>query len=81
VRRSVRLLLAIPLVAGGVLLAPYGAFAILYNGDCRSDCADVYVTLQGHELNANLVGWVTVAIAALWLGVGVWVLRGRGSRS
>jgi hypothetical protein len=77
VRRSARLLLGLPLLAGGVLLALYGAFAILYNGDCRSNCADVYVTLQGHRLSADGVGWVTLGIAVLWLGVGAWVLRGR----
>jgi hypothetical protein len=80
VRRSGRLLLGLPLVAGGALLALYGVFAIVYNGDCRSDCADVYVTLLGRRLSANAVGWVTLAISALWLGVGAWVLRGSARR-
>ena len=76
-RRSVRLLLAVLLLAGGALLALYAVFAVVYGGDCRSDCADVYVTLQGHRLNADAVGWASLAIAALWLGVGAWVLRRR----
>jgi hypothetical protein len=78
VRRSARLLVGIPLLAGGVVVGVYGLFALLYNGDC-TNCY-VYVTLFGRQWNANHVGWVALAIALAVLVGGAFLLRPRGSR-
>ncbi len=86
-RRSLGLFLATLLLAGGLLIGLYGLFALVYNGDCTHDCGDsVYVTLLGHELNANHVGWSALAIALVAIVAGAAVLlrrhsRPRGSRS
>jgi len=40
---------------GGILLALYGLFALLYQGDSGGN-GHTYVTFSGHEINAHLVG-------------------------
>jgi hypothetical protein len=62
-----------PLFAVGVLLALYGVFALTYNGDGGSTT----VTLTGHQLDAHLVGGVSVAIGLIVVGLGIWIARGR----
>jgi hypothetical protein len=81
VGHGVRLLAGLALVAGGVLVGLYGLFALLYNGDCSHDCGDVYVTFRGRQMNANLVGWIALALALGCVSSAVWILRRRGSRA
>ena len=73
VRRSVRLLIGLPILAVGVLIGLYGLFATVYNGDARGTGA--YVTLIGHRLDADLVGSIALAIALGVILVSVWLLR------
>lgn len=63
------------LLAGGALIGVYGLFAVLYNGDCRGDCGDVYVTRFGRQIDANLVGGIALAIALVAIAMGVWLLK------
>lgn len=53
------------MVAGGVLFALYGLFALLYGGD--SGGGDTYVTFAGHELDAGVAGAVALLLAFLLL--------------
>jgi divalent metal cation (Fe/Co/Zn/Cd) transporter len=62
VRRSVGKLLGLVLLVAGVLLALYGLFAILYGGDSGGS-GNTYVTIAGHELDADLAGAIALLIA------------------
>jgi divalent metal cation (Fe/Co/Zn/Cd) transporter len=79
-RRVARLVVGLALLVGGVVIGVYGLFALLYNGDCQRDCGDVYVTIDGHRMNANHVGWIVLAIAASAIVLGGWLLRRHGAR-
>jgi hypothetical protein len=61
-RRAAGLLVGLALLAGGALLGLYGLFAILYGGD-SGGTGDTYVTIAGHETDADLVGAVALLIA------------------
>jgi hypothetical protein len=64
------LLLGIPLLLGGLLLALYGVFAILYNGDG----GNTYVTLADHEIDADLAGAIVLPIGLALLVAGVLIV-------
>jgi ABC-type sugar transport system permease subunit len=55
-------LLCLVLLVAGVLLALYGLFAILYGGDSGGS-GDTYVTIAGHEMDADLAGAIALLIA------------------
>jgi hypothetical protein len=57
---AVRLFVSAILFVGGVLFSVYGVFAILYNGD--SNDSTPYVSAWGHEINADVVGAVALAV-------------------
>jgi hypothetical protein len=63
------------LFVGGVLLSIYGVFAILYNGD--SSDSTPYVSVWGHEINADVVGAVALAVGIAAIVSSV-ALRRRG---
>lgn len=67
------------MLAGGVLFGLYGLFAILYGGDSGSS-GDTYVTIGGHEVDADLVGAIALLVAFfLLLGSLPFLKRGRRS--
>ena len=70
--KPVRALTSTPLFAVGVLLAFYGVFALTYNGDGGSTT----VTLTGHQLDAHLVGGVSVVLGLIVIALGIWIVRG-----
>jgi ABC-type sugar transport system permease subunit len=61
-RRLIGRLLGLALLVGGVLLALYGLFAILYRGDSGGS-GDTYMTIAGHEMDAGLAGAIALLIA------------------
>lgn len=61
-RRLIGTLLGLVLLVAGVLLALYGLFAILYGGDSGGS-GDTYVTIAGHEMDADLAGAISLLIA------------------
>lgn len=61
-RRLIATLLGLVLLVAGVLLALYGLFAILYGGDSGGS-GDTYVTIAGHEMDADLAGAIALLIA------------------
>jgi len=61
-RRLFGTLLGLVLLVAGVLLALYGLFAILYGGDSGGS-GDTYVTIAGHEMDADLAGAIALLIA------------------
>jgi hypothetical protein len=65
-RRAAGLLVGLALLAGGGLLGLYGLFAILYGGE-GGDTGDTYVTIAGHETDADLVGALALLIALFLL--------------
>jgi hypothetical protein len=75
-RRSSRLVIGLPVLAGGVLIALYGLFTFLYrdHGGGRT-----YVTLFGRERDAQLVGGIALLIGLAVILVSVWFMRRRSS--
>jgi hypothetical protein len=69
----VRRVAGLALLAGGVLLGPYGLFALLYGGD--SGGRDTYVTFAGHELDAGVAGAIALLLALLLLLAAVPLLK------
>ena len=57
-------LVGIPLLIVGALLALYGLFAILYNGDGGSNTT---VTWAGHRIDADVAGAIALAFGLLLL--------------
>ena len=86
--RALRLTARVALVLGGILLALYGLFALVYRGDSGGS-GHTYVTLAGRELDAQLVGAIALALgvmlllAAIWpfRPTGAWACRRRGTRA
>ena len=66
----------VALLALGAVLTLYGLFAILYRGDSGGS-GDTYVTLAGHELDADLVGGISLGLALVLALVATFVLRKR----
>lgn len=71
--RAGRRVLGVALLIGGILLALYGLFAVLYNGDG----GNTYVSVAGHEIDADLAGAIALAIGLALLVAGVLILRRR----
>ena len=57
-----------PLTLAGALLALYGIFAVVYGGD---GSGPTYVKLAGTEIDAHLVGGVSLAVAAVLIAAAV----------
>jgi hypothetical protein len=72
--RVLAIVSAIALLAAGALLGLYGLFAILYRGDSGGS-GDTYVTLAGHEIDADLVGAVALLLAFSVTLLSVRILR------
>jgi len=64
--RALRLTARVAVVLGGILLALYGLFALVYRGDSGGS-GDTYVTLAGRELDAQLVGAIALALGVVLL--------------
>lgn len=67
--------MGLALLAAGLLIGLYGLFAVLYNGDCRGDCGDVYVTWFGRKMEANLIGGIALVTALVVIALAAWCLR------
>jgi len=81
VGRHLRSLVGLALLALSLLLAVYGLFAVLYHGDSGGD-GDTYVTLGGHQVDAQLAGAVALLVSFTAILVAWLILwRGRGERS
>lgn len=73
------MLVGISLLVGGVFLALYGLFAILYSGD-TSGSGDTYVRFGGREVDADVVGGIALVGAFIALAFAALLLkRGRDS--
>src|SRR6266508_2118201 len=59
--RARRLLLGVVLLVGGLVLAFWGLFAVVYTGENNND--NTYVTLFGHRTDAHLAGAVALVLA------------------
>ncbi len=68
--RALRLTARVALVLGGILLALYGLFALVYRGDSGS--GHTYVTLAGRELNAQLVGAIALVLGLMLFLAAIW---------
>jgi hypothetical protein len=60
------------LLMAGVLLALYGVFVLTFN---ESGGGSTYVTLAGHQLDAHLVGAVSLVIGLATIAGAVTLLR------
>jgi ABC-type sugar transport system permease subunit len=58
----VKFLFGLGLLLVAMLVGLYGVFAILYGGDSRGS-GDTYVTIAGHEMDADLAGAIALLIA------------------
>lgn len=70
--RALRLVVGLVLVAIGALLGLYGLFAILY-GDHSG--GSTYVTLFGHERDAQLVGAASLLVGTALISAAVLLIR------
>jgi len=75
--RATRFSIAVLLIVAGALLALYGAFALLYQGD---GSGATYITIAGNEMNAHLAGGMSLTIGALLLASGFFAIRRRLGR-
>jgi hypothetical protein len=73
-RRLIGTLLGLVLLVAGVLLALYGLFAILYGGDSGGS-GNTYVTIAGHDMDADLAGAIALLIAFLAVLCSTMLLR------
>jgi hypothetical protein len=71
-KRTTRLPIAVLLIAAGLLLALYGALALLYQAD---GSGTTHVTIAGDEMNAHLAGGISLAIGAVLFTSGLVVIR------
>jgi hypothetical protein len=78
VGRSLRFLAGLAFLFVSIVLGLYGLFAVLYRGD-SGGTGDTYVTLGGHELDAQLVGAVALLISFVALVV-AWMILWRPRR-
>jgi hypothetical protein len=60
------------------LLALYGVFAIGYRGDSRGS-GSTYVTIVGRELDATLIGLLSLVLGAFGVFVAAVLIRHRDS--
>ena len=67
-----RYLLSVPLIVIGALIALYGAFALIYNGDGSGPTS---ITIAGTNVDAQLAGGISLAIAAALIASGVLATR------
>jgi hypothetical protein len=74
-RRPLPLLFALALIAGGSLVALYGLFAILYEGD--SPGADPVVKVGDRDVDADVVGAVTLTLGLGGVLLGALLMRRR----
>ena len=65
-------------MAGGILLALYGLFAVVYRGDRNGN---TYVTLAGSRLDASIVGVIALALALVAILVAARLAKGKAGRS
>jgi hypothetical protein len=72
VRRSFRLLIGPPVLAGGVVLGLYGLIALLYRDHSSGS---TYVTLFARRMDAHAVGAIALSIALTVIFVSVWAWR------
>ena len=63
-------------LAAAVLVALYGLFLITYGGDTAGG-EETYVSVGGREVDADVFGGISVAVAVLMAGAGVALLRRR----
>jgi hypothetical protein len=77
-RRSARVLLGLALLVWAGVLALYGLFAIVYEGDGG---ADARVEVSGRDLDADLVGGIALALAVAAILAGAIVLRRSRARA
>jgi hypothetical protein len=78
VGRSLRSLVSLALLALSLLLGLYGLFAVLYRGDSGGN-GDTYVTLGGHQVDAQLAGAVALLVSLTAILV-AWLILWRGRR-
>ncbi|HEX9140840.1 MAG TPA: hypothetical protein VF833_01335 [Gaiellaceae bacterium] len=79
--RQLRTLVGLALVTLSLLLGVYGLFAVLYRGDSGSK-GDTYVTLGGHQVDAQRAGAVALLVSLIAILVARTILRrGRRERS
>lgn len=70
--KLLRLLIAGPAFLVGVLLALYGLLGLMFN---EPSGGSTYVTLAGHELDAHLVGAVSLVIGLAVIAAAVVLMR------
>jgi hypothetical protein len=78
VMKASRYLISAPLILAGVLLALYGIFLLVYQGDAGG--GPTYIKIAGGEMDAHLAGGISIAIGAVLIGCGVAAARRRRIR-
>jgi hypothetical protein len=69
-----RKLIGLLALAAGVLIGLYGFFLIAYEGDTAGD-GKTYVKFGGSNIDADVFGAITIALAVLAIGVGLGLVR------
>jgi len=77
-RRTLSILAALAIFSLAGLLALYGLFAVVYRGDSGGS-GDTYVTIVGHEFDADVIGVVSLVLAGVAIFFGIVFVR-RGER-
>jgi hypothetical protein len=72
-----RRFVGVVLVLAAIPIAAYGLFAVLYRGDSGGD-GGTYVMIGNRDVDAQLVGAVSLALAAAMIAV-AWLLIRRRS--
>jgi hypothetical protein len=78
VGRYLRSLVGVALLALSLLLGVYGLLAVLYRGDSGGN-GDTYVTLGGHQVDAQLAGALALSVSLIAILV-AWLILWRGRR-
>lgn len=76
--RHLRSLVGLTLLALSLPVGVYGLFAVLYRGDSGGN-GDTYVTLGGHQVDAQRAGAVALLVSFIAILV-AWTILRRGRR-
>jgi hypothetical protein len=74
----VRRVVGVVVVLGAIPIAAYGLFGVLYRGDSGGD-GDTYVMIGSREVDGQLVGGISLVLAAALIAAAWLFLRRRST--